>query len=331
MEISNCPIKYDINNIHNYNKKIMNTRNKIAQILIKSCDKYDGFFIFGGYLRDKILYDQSEDNDNLKIRLYNKLNKVERHDIDFYFDPTLKIFKNDTWTNSSYETLYLPDDFTDEIYEICDRGTYTTCVSSAYNSLKISFRIDGIYYGIDVVRNDDFIQNDFNVNAICFEKSGMSSTFKNCSQKLEDIKLDIINGKTIMNEFLIKLIRDSNDFVLAEKNECSDKKYSRMDHIKIMLRRTEKISNYGYMISNYESINIPKLVNTNPYCKCQISNSNHTSLNIYYPHYSNMNEITYMCHSCGAIHVHKTKRYIENVDNFFDIIVTCQNNIGESD
>lgn len=304
--------KYNIIEMNHYNKKIMDTLNEICDVLVDVLWYVPNFCVFGGYPRDLEMYRQSEYDDNIKIRLFYKLVNSKKHDLDFHFNTNLsgREFENlesALMKKKNYVSIYKEFDF------------FTT---KLYKSSKMIFMMDGEKYGIDFVNSPDFVQNDFNINAMYYNNKKELRVFRNCTQSLEEIKTDIKNGHTLMNEHIVNILSGLDNFVLSElKNNDTKIKYQGMASLYVTLRRLKKILKYGFEIKNYSKHMLPLKCDNNEHCKCEKSNK---VLNIYFPYFSNLNEQVYMCYRCGIVYSRKYKcTSLSENSKFFDVIILC--------
>lgn len=235
--------KYYMDIMGEYNAYIMNIRKIIVDRVFEFKYYYSSYSycLFGGYPRDKLMFDMSNSNNSysksMKIRLFWKLINTKIHDIDVgchsqkimdenEFDYLLLNINEDLEKNNYPKLISLND----KLWE--DANTPQKCINRIYNAVKFIFAteskdpfLSNIKFGIDfayyylVGTNNDFDINCLKLNYNNSEKIYLNDRNYYIKSKILDDQYKIKNNTNVIPyDIKLQILHNKINFCDEFKN-----------------------------------------------------------------------------------------------------------------
>lgn len=230
-----------IDTMYLYNSQIMEIRSIMVSNMTNGGHYYSMFMksIFGGYCRDKLMYEMSTSKNTyaklMCVRLFWKFINTGKHDIDIECNSRKVIEKDDFDELISNINIQLEQKGYPKLISTNDKLWEKTnspqgCNYSMYNYICFIFKIDspgnilhGIKFGIDFAEQSLVgCHNDFEINClkINHHNNKLSNYYSLKPQSkvlFNDIKLQLIHNKIKMFPHIKRSIKRIQDLVM---NRC---------------------------------------------------------------------------------------------------------------
>lgn len=318
--------------------QIMNIKNIMYDVLSQYYSTMNNG-IYGGYFRDKIMYDISKSSLCMKIRLFLKLMNTKKHDIDIY-SKTGYIIKKKEYDNiiDSMNELFSKNNlplFNKDTSFFENTNTYIL----RYNFVCMSFKIENggiledVVFGIDISSWEIYRElNDISINRIyesmmvrgtCIKGKECRTNTLDIERQIKDNIIDMsddmyyqlkvmeLASKKYFYENVFGITNIVNNVTSAIHGNIHADEYCTEYTLK-MYMRFYKMRNYGFNIISDDVLSIPtKHLYTNhhncdeeEYCNC---GTNDVKVCVYL-NYSTCDCETRVCGECGEIYLYHIKK-----------------------